>query len=98
MNDYIYLLRAVRVEMATQGPTPEEGAILGQHLAYLQKLADEGALVVAGRTLDAPPLGLAIFRAESPEAATAIMNADPAVAKGLMTATVHPYSVAVQGK
>jgi uncharacterized protein YciI len=43
-------------------------------------------------------MGLAIFRAESEETARQIMNDDPAVRKNLMTATLYPFKVSLQGK
>jgi uncharacterized protein YciI len=42
--------------------------------------------------------GLVIFEAASEEAAQAFMRADPAVAAGVMTASLHPYSIALQRK
>jgi uncharacterized protein YciI len=53
-----------------------------------------------GRTLntDENTMGLTIFRAESEDAARQIMNRDPAVKKGVMTATLHPFRVVLQGK
>ena len=93
MNDYVYFLSAVRPEMVT-APTEREMKILGEHGAYLDRLTKEGTILVAGRTQDTPPIGLAIFRAESDEAANAIMKADPAVANGIMTAKLHPFRAA----
>jgi len=53
-----------------------------------------------GRTLnnDENAMGLAVFRAESEDAARKIMSDDPAVKKGVMTATLYPFKVVVQGK
>jgi len=53
-----------------------------------------------GRTLntDENTMGLTIFRAESEDAARQIMNGDPAVKKGVMTATLYPFKVVLQGK
>jgi uncharacterized protein YciI len=39
-----------------------------------------------------------IFEAESAAAADEFVRSDPAVIAGLMTATVHPYAVALQRK
>ena len=41
--------------------------------------------------------GLAIFEASDEAAARRFMEADPAMAEGVMTATLHPYRVAVRG-
>jgi uncharacterized protein YciI len=55
---------------------------------------------MAGRTEE--PLdktfGLVVFVAPSEEAATEFMNTDPVIAAGVMTATLHPYSVALLRK
>ena len=40
--------------------------------------------------------GLVIFEADSEAAAMEFMRSDPAVEAGLMTATLHPYAVALQ--
>jgi hypothetical protein len=41
-------------------------------------------------------MGIAVFRAESENAARQIMNEDP-VKKGVMTATLYPFKVLMQG-
>ena len=94
MKEYLYLLRPVRAEMVTAGPNEREQKVLGEHVAYLTQLTKEGTLLVAGRTQEADSMGIAIFRAASDEDANKIMKGDPAVAQGIMTATLHPYSVA----
>jgi uncharacterized protein YciI len=38
-------------------------------------------------------MGLAVFRAESEDAARRIVDADPVVVKGVMTATLYPFKV-----
>lgn len=100
MNDYLYLLRPARLGMVTDGPTPEEAAIVSRHFAYLKDLTERGVMVLVGRTQnkDADTLGLAIFRAESDAAAEAIMRGDPAVQNGVMTARLYPYHIALLAK
>ncbi|MGA2236275.1 MAG: YciI family protein [Terriglobales bacterium] len=72
----------------------------GRTFAYLQDLNAQGVIILVGRTLntDENTMGLTIFRAESEDAARQIMNRDPAVKKGVMTATLHPFRVVLQGK
>jgi uncharacterized protein YciI len=86
--------------MLTQGPTPAEAALVAQHLAYLQNLAEQGIVVLAGRTQKADEwaFGIVIFRAVSEEAARAVMNNDPAVQNGVMRAELFPYRIAVMAK
>lgn len=100
LREYLYVLRARRLEMLTEGPTPEEADVVGRHLAHLTRLAEEGDLILAGRTLDdgASTIGIAVLRAASDEDAARIMASDPAVAEGVMDATLQPFRVAVRGR
>lgn len=97
MQQYLYRLSLTRPALLTEGPTTVEQATLGRHLAHLEELKARGSLILAGRTLTTGPetFGIAIFEAADEPAARAIMNADPAVVEGLMTAELFPYQVAV---
>ena len=99
MQQFLYKLELVRADMLQTGPTPEEQAAVGEHFAYLQDLTAKGVVILVGRTLtyDKNTMGLAIFQAESEDTARQIMNADPAVRKGVMTATLFPFKVVLQG-
>ena len=83
--------------MLTSGPTPQEAAAIAEHFNYLKHLTARGVLILAGRTQnnDETTFGIVIFRAESEEAARAIMNADPSIVKGVQKATLFPYRVAL---
>ncbi len=63
MKEFLYVLRATRLEMLTRGPTPEEAAIAETHFRYLQELTAKGTMILVGRTLndDADTMGLAIL-------------------------------------
>lgn len=100
VTEYLYKIQPTRLEMLTQGPTPEEAAIVAQHFAYLKDLADQGVVVIAGRTLntDESAFGITIFRADSEESARAVMNNDPAVKNGIMRAELYHYRIAVMAK
>ena len=80
--------------------TDKDNAAVSAHFARLARGAEAGQVVLAGRTSE--PLdqsfGIVIFEADNEEAARAFMNADPAVQAGVMTATLHPYSIALQRK
>lgn len=97
MLQYLYRLQPIRTELLTQGPAEAEAAGIAAHFAYLQKLTTAGTVLLAGRTLnhDATSFGLVIFQVESPEAAEAIMNADPAVQQKIMRAELFPYQIAL---
>lgn len=94
MNQWLYLLRPVRPKLATN-PTPEEAAAVERHFRRLQNMLTEGRLILAGRTLEDFPFGIVVFDAETEDEARAIMDGDPAVQEGVMTATLHPYRVAL---
>jgi uncharacterized protein YciI len=99
VQEFLYKLHLVRGDMLRTGPTPQEQGVVAEHFAYLQDLALKGVMILVGRTLttDETTMGLAIFRAESEDAARQIMNGDPAVKKGIMTATLYPFKVVLQG-
>jgi uncharacterized protein YciI len=100
MPEFLYKLQLVRGDMLRSGPTAAEQAVVAEHFAYLQDLHAKGSVVFVGRTLttDEHTMGLAVFRAESENAARQIMNGDPAVQKGIMTATLYPFKVVLQEK
>ncbi|MGA7557441.1 MAG: YciI family protein [Terriglobales bacterium] len=99
MQEFLYKLQLVRGDMLRTGPTESEQAVVAEHFAYLQGLNARGVIIFVGRTLntDESTMGLAVFRAESEDAARQIMNDDPAVKKGVMTATLYPFKVVMQG-
>ncbi|ASS74193.1 hypothetical protein CIG75_03795 [Tumebacillus algifaecis] len=92
-TEYSYLLRPNRPDFITT-MTEAEQAVMGEHFVYLQQLLSAGQLILAGPCLDAA-YGVVIFRADSPEAAAAIMQNDPAVVKAVMSAEVHPFRVSL---
>lgn len=95
MSQWLYRVVPTRPEMPA-APTADEQALASAHLDYLTDLRDRGILILAGRTQEpVGTFGIAIFEAPDAETARAITEADPAVAGGLFTATVHPYAVAV---
>lgn len=94
---YIYVLRPaphLRVESAW---TDREEEIVERHFAMLQGLLAQGKLVLAGKTwgLDDKTFGIVILETDSPEEAETIMNSDPGVAEGIMTAELFPYHIAL---
>jgi uncharacterized protein YciI len=100
MQEFLYKLQLVRGDMLRTGPTDAEQAVVAEHFEYLQDLTAKGVIILVGRTLttDENTMGLAVFRAESEDAARQIMKGDPAVKKGVMTATLYPFKVVLQGK
>ena len=86
--------------MVTEGPTPGEAETVSHHFAYLSDLTEKGVMILVGRTQnsDESTFGIAIFEAEDESAARIIMENDPAVAGGVMLATLYPYKVALMRK
>lgn len=96
-KQYLYVLRVTPRFHQESSWTEAENAAVGKHFERLAKATNAGQVILAGRTNEAldKTFGLVIFEAESEAAANTFMESDPAVAAGLMTATLHPYSVAL---
>ena len=94
--NYIVLLRPTRLGMLVE-PTPEEMEAVGGHFSYYSSLVKDGQMLLAGRSSgDADRVfGIGIFHAESLEQAEAIIQKDPAIVAGVMTAEVQPYGLAL---
>ena len=86
--------------MVTDSPTPEETETVSRHFAYLTDLTEKGVMILAGRTQnsDESTFGIAIFEAEDESAARTIMENNPAVTGGVMSATLYPFKVALMRK
>lgn len=97
-QQYVYVLKLAPEFQQETAWTDAENAIASRHFAHLAQAAKSGQVILAGRTLEplAATFGLVIFEAESESAARIFMQSDPAVEAGLMTATLHPYAVALQ--
>lgn len=62
------------------------------HLKNIQRLANEGKLVVAGPFLDDQPIkGIFIFNVESIEEAKTLTETDPAIKAGSLIMELHPF-------
>ena len=96
-KEYLYRVQPTRAAMLTKGPTAAEKVAISEHFNRLADLTKRGVVVLAGRTLntDRSSFGIIIFRAESEQVARDIMNADPAVKKGVMKALLFPFHVAL---
>jgi uncharacterized protein YciI len=97
IHEYLYTLHPVRIAMVSDGPTPAEERVVGEHFSYLEALARSGAVILAGRTLtsDRSTFGIVILRAGTDAEALRIMSHDPAVAAGVMRAELFPFRVAL---
>lgn len=97
---FLYVLRLMSRLYDDKAWTPADGEIVGRHFERLKAATATGQVILAGRTTEAgdKTMGLVIFEAVDETAARAFMVADPAVAEGVMTATLHPYAVALRAK
>jgi uncharacterized protein YciI len=99
-QQYVYVLHLTPRMHETSAWTAAENGVIGQHFARLAIATETGQVILAGRTSEAldKTFGLVIFEAETEESARLFMESDPAVVANIMTATLHPYSVALQRK
>jgi uncharacterized protein YciI len=77
----------------------ETSKVLEMHWNYLVELHEKGVMEAVGRTnyeVDNPNLfGIAVFNAPNEETACEIMNNDPCVKYNVMSATLHPFNLAL---
>jgi uncharacterized protein YciI len=96
-QQFIYILKLIPALLDEKNWMAKEEAIVARHFAKLKGLLEEGKLILAGKTvgLDERTFGVVIFEADSEEEARFLMETDPAVEEGIMTAELFPYRVAL---
>lgn len=94
MDRYLLFLKPTRPEMP-EGPTPVEANAIAAHFDYLEECLEADVLLIAGRTLDSPFVGVAVFQAKNLEEAQRFMEDDPAISAGVFQAEVRPFSLAL---
>ena len=99
-KQFIYVLRLVPRLYADANWTAEDKKVLQRHLVRFQEAVEAGQLILAGRTSESgdKTFGIAIFQARDEAAAQRFMEEDPTVSGGLMTAELHPFTVALERK
>jgi uncharacterized protein len=99
-KQFIYVLRLVPRLYSDASWTKEDEMALARHFTRFKHAIETRELILAGRTREPgdKTFGIAIFEAKDEEAARKFMESDPAVVAGLMTAELHPFSVALQRK
>ena len=99
-KQFIYVLHLVPRLYAAASWTDEDRKVLQRHFVRFQEAIKAGKLILAGRTSESgdKTFGIAIFEAKDEAAARKFMEEDPAVAGGLMTAELHPFTVALEYK
>ena len=92
---FILFIEPTRPEMP-DAPTPDEASKVGEHFRYLQDQLASGNLILAGRALDTPSVGIAIFEAADEVAAAAFAANDPAIQAGVFRLVrIQRYHVAL---
>jgi uncharacterized protein YciI len=90
-------MRQYVVGFLYRGPNPiedpdESKAMMRGHLANIQRLHDEGKIILAGPYLSKTDLrGYFLFDTDSVEAAQGWCDSDPAVAAGVFRVELHPW-------
>ena len=83
--------------MLSGGLSEFEEAVVAEHFTYLQDLLHRGVVLMAGRTQTTgeDTFGIVVYETGSEASARQIMDNDPAVLKGVMTARLFPFGVAL---
>jgi uncharacterized protein YciI len=99
-KQYVYILKVAPHLHDEAKWTDKDKAATGAHFKRLQQATASGQVILAGKSSEAldKTFGLVIFEAADEAAAKAFMDSDPAVMAGTMSATLHPYAVALQRK
>jgi uncharacterized protein YciI len=94
VSEWIYFIHPPRENFAAT-MTDEEKRVWGVHFERLQRLLQEGVLILAGPTLGPKNTGIAVFEAPDEPAAKRIMNEDPIIAGGFATGELRPFKAAL---
>jgi len=95
-----YEMKTYQMVFLYKGPNRSQDStetmrIQKAHLANIQRLADEGKLIVAGPFLDDKDLrGIFIFDSESAEEVKDLVETDPAIKIGRLRYEIHPWMTA----
>ncbi len=95
---FVYFLKLKPDFINDKNWTAKENDIVERHFIKLQGLLSDNKLILAGRTLTTDPCGIVILEVENEDEARILMENDPAVKEGLMTAELFPYRVALAKK
>jgi uncharacterized protein YciI len=93
-----HFLPGDRPELATDPAawTEEDSRIGTLHYERLRQAAEDGTVILAGRSQDGIGPAVVIFEADSAQEARAFMEADPFLVNGLFRASLHPFRAAVR--
>jgi uncharacterized protein YciI len=94
VTQWIYFLHPPREDFAAT-MTEEESAVFAEHFEHLQRLLDQGVLLLAGPTLGRLNTGIAVFEAQDEAAARAVMESDPAISRGVVDGELREMRVSL---
>ncbi len=96
---WLFLYRLTLIERLQNNDawTDQDGQIVQEHFLKLKKLTENGLVILAGRTTREDPadFGIVILDVENEKDARKLMERDPAVEQGIMTAELFPFHVAL---
>ena len=75
--------------------TDADWEVYERHFDHLQRGAEAGTVILAGRSQDFVGPAIVILEVASEEEARSFMETDPFVAEGLFGASLHPFRTAV---
>ena len=90
MLEWIYFIHPPREDFAAT-MTDAEKQVWGEHAQRLQRMLDEGVLILAGPTLGTINTGVAVIEAADEETARRIMTEDPTIASGIARGELRPF-------
>lgn len=90
MAEWIYFLHPPRDDFAVS-MSDDERSVFAAHRECLEELMAQGSLLIAGPTGGTVNTGITVFEAPDESSARAIMDADPAIASGIMRGEVRAF-------
>jgi uncharacterized protein YciI len=90
MPEWIYFIHPPRENFAAT-MTDAEKEVWSEHAERLQRLLDEGVLLLAGPTLGTVNTGIAVVEAPDEESARQLMTEDPTIASGIARGELRPF-------
>jgi uncharacterized protein len=100
LKEFIYKLSLKPHYRVASHWSDEQNDILSRHFQYLSKLTADGVALLVGKTdlsiENEENYGIVIFQAVDEVEAKKIMENDPAVRDGIMTARLLPFNIVLQ--
>jgi uncharacterized protein YciI len=90
MSEWVYFIHAPRENFA-ETMTESEQRVWGEHAERLQRMLDDGTLILAGPTLGPVNTGICVFEAPDEDAAMRIMEEDPTISSGLASGELRAF-------